>query len=141
MMEPLWSPVVATGGNRWQIGAARKPPNQAKTVAVDCDRLPIGAHGKEGVDGSSPSEGSAKAPHTGLFFSAQLAARPTWSRYGALYGAFSSKSVGQKVPFGQDGAPGASKLTDAFMQTRPLAHRRRRGAMTAEPSITAQSGI
>ena len=24
-------------------------------------------HGKEGVDGSSPSEGSAKAPHVGAF--------------------------------------------------------------------------
>jgi hypothetical protein len=24
-MEPLWSPVVATGGNQWQIGSAPKP--------------------------------------------------------------------------------------------------------------------
>ena len=30
---------------------------QAQTVAMGCDRLPIAAHGKEGVDGSSPSEG------------------------------------------------------------------------------------
>src|SRR5947209_4164047 len=30
-------------------------------------------HGKEGVDGSSPSEGSAKVLETGLFFSAVLA--------------------------------------------------------------------
>jgi hypothetical protein len=29
---------------------------QAKSVAAGCHRLPIGAHGKEGVDGSSPSE-------------------------------------------------------------------------------------
>jgi hypothetical protein len=29
----------------------------AKTVASGCGQLPIGAHGKEGVDGSSPSEG------------------------------------------------------------------------------------
>jgi hypothetical protein len=28
-------------------------------VATGRDQLPIGAHGKEGVDGSSPSEGSA----------------------------------------------------------------------------------
>jgi hypothetical protein len=74
-MEPLWSPVVATGGNRSQIGHVDKPPKQAKTVAVRCDRLPEGAHGKqgvcrglppiagdplpakEGVSGSSPSEG------------------------------------------------------------------------------------
>src|SRR5262249_36840753 len=62
-MEPLWSPVVATGGNRSQIGHAQKPQKQAKTVAVGCDRLPQSFDGKEGVDGSSPSEGSAKGPH------------------------------------------------------------------------------
>jgi hypothetical protein len=28
-MERLWSPVVATGGNQWQIGSARKPQKQA----------------------------------------------------------------------------------------------------------------
>jgi hypothetical protein len=56
-MEPLWSPVAATGGNRWQIGSAQTRPKQAKTVAVGCDRLPMEVHGKEGVDGSSPSEG------------------------------------------------------------------------------------
>src|SRR5262245_24558020 len=47
-MEPLWSPVVATGGKRSQIGWPQKPQKQAKTVAVGCDRLPNGAHGKEG---------------------------------------------------------------------------------------------
>jgi hypothetical protein len=56
-MEPLWSPVVATIGNLWQIAQAREPRNQAKTVAVDCDRAPEKFHGKEGVDGSSPPEG------------------------------------------------------------------------------------
>src|SRR5919198_2318428 len=48
-MEPLWSPVVATGGNQSQIGLARKPRKQAKTAAVGCHRLPEGAHGKEHV--------------------------------------------------------------------------------------------
>src|ERR671937_2987045 len=43
-------------------------------------------NGKEGVDGSSPSEGSAKAPHVGAFFVAfgstcrWLSARWIWSR-------------------------------------------------------------
>jgi hypothetical protein len=37
----------------------------AQTVAVGCDQLPESFHGKEGVDGSSPSEGSAKASQTG----------------------------------------------------------------------------
>ena len=56
-MEPLSSPMVAIGGNRWQIGTPRKVREQAKTVAVGRDRLWKAAHGKEGVDGSSPSEG------------------------------------------------------------------------------------
>jgi len=59
-MEPLWSPVVATGGNHWQITQRQKPQKQAKTVAVDCHRLPATFHGKEEVDGSSPSEGFKK---------------------------------------------------------------------------------
>src|SRR5205814_6490557 len=41
-MEPLWSPVVATGGNQSQIRPAPKRRKQAKTVAVGCD-------GKEGL--------------------------------------------------------------------------------------------
>jgi hypothetical protein len=71
-MEPLWSPVVATGGNLSQTATPQKPRKHAKTFAAVCDRLPIGAHGKEGVDGSSPSEGSAKAPHLGFFFRIDL---------------------------------------------------------------------
>jgi hypothetical protein len=50
-MEPLWSPVVATGGNHWQIRTARTRQNK---------RNPLPWDGKEGVDGSSPSEGFAK---------------------------------------------------------------------------------
>ena len=56
-MEPLWSPVVATRGKQRQIDRAPKPQKQAKAVAIGCDRLPREVHGKEGVDGSSPSEG------------------------------------------------------------------------------------
>jgi hypothetical protein len=67
MMEPLWSSVVATGGNRSQIGIPQKPQKQAKSVAAGCDPLRPGPHGKEGVDGSSPSEGFAKAPQIGTF--------------------------------------------------------------------------
>ena len=61
-MEPLWSPVVATGGSQWQIRSARKPPKQAKSVAAGCHRLREKFHGKEGVDGSSPSEGFSFLP-------------------------------------------------------------------------------
>jgi hypothetical protein len=56
-MEPLWSRAGATGGKRWQMADTRKRLRYAKTVAVGCDRLPRESHGKEGVDGSSPSEG------------------------------------------------------------------------------------
>jgi hypothetical protein len=72
-MEPLWSPVVATGGNRAQIAPAEERLKHAETVAVGCNRLPEGAHGKEGVDGSSPSEGLsgiAKPLQTRLFVAA-----------------------------------------------------------------------
>jgi hypothetical protein len=61
-MEHLWSRAGATGGKRAQIEWPQERLEQAKTVAVGCDRLPIGAHGKEGVDGSSPSEGFPKVP-------------------------------------------------------------------------------
>jgi hypothetical protein len=58
------------GCNRWQPLAshvAAKPAQQAKTVGTACDQLPESFHGKEGVDGSSPSEGSVKPPQTGVF--------------------------------------------------------------------------
>src|SRR5947209_3751503 len=57
-----------SGCNRWQPVANAQPPGAAKsskTFAVGCDHLPFAAHGKEGVDGSSPSEGSARTPETG----------------------------------------------------------------------------
>jgi hypothetical protein len=40
---------------------------QRETVATGCHRLLWSQHGKEGVDGSSPSEGSAKSPLTRRF--------------------------------------------------------------------------
>ena len=66
-MEPLWSPAVATGSNRWQMGGCPERLRQAQTIAVGCDRLPKLFHGKEGVGGSSPSEGFSKAPQIGAF--------------------------------------------------------------------------
>ena len=58
------------GCNRWQPVADETDADvtkSSKTVAVGCDRLRPGPHGKEGVSGSSPEEGSAKAPHVGAF--------------------------------------------------------------------------
>jgi hypothetical protein len=59
-MEQLWNRGGATGG---KSSGRQKPENRLnwrQTVADGCHRLPFGSHGKEGVDGSSPSEGSAK---------------------------------------------------------------------------------
>src|SRR2546430_2601928 len=48
-MEPLWSPGVATGGNRRQIDRRLKPQKQARSVATGCHRLRATFHGKEHV--------------------------------------------------------------------------------------------
>src|SRR5438128_11629364 len=48
-MELLWSPVVASDGNQWQIDGSREPRSQAKSVATTCHRLPATFHGKQGV--------------------------------------------------------------------------------------------
>src|SRR5437762_14108889 len=66
-MEHLWRRAGAAGGNRTQIGTAAQHRMSLQTAASDCQQLRRTAHGKEGVDGSSPSEGSAKAPHVGAF--------------------------------------------------------------------------
>jgi hypothetical protein len=55
------------GCNQWQSTANRlsaEAAKQAKSVAIGCHRLLETFHGKEGVDGSSPSEGSYESPAT-----------------------------------------------------------------------------
>ena len=56
-MEHLWSRADATESNGRQTPQSRKRPSYLRTVADDCHRLQPPLHGKEGVDGSSPSEG------------------------------------------------------------------------------------
>ena len=75
-MEPCWSPVLATSGNRSQTAEAQMPLRQAKTVAVGCLRLRARRHGKEGVSGSSPEEGS-KLPANAGFLLPRLVQRST----------------------------------------------------------------
>jgi hypothetical protein len=60
-MEHLWSPAGATSGKHRQVGRPPEPLKQAKSLAVGCDWLPRASNGKEGVDGSSPSEGFASS--------------------------------------------------------------------------------
>jgi hypothetical protein len=66
-MEHLWSQAGATGGNWWQVGLFGKRLKQADSQPVATHGNRFGAHGKEGVNGSSPLEGSAKAPQIGAF--------------------------------------------------------------------------
>jgi hypothetical protein len=64
-MEHLWSQraqPVATGGE-WDALKNRSNKADPQPVATHGNRF--AAHGKEGVDGSSPSEGSAKSLHVG----------------------------------------------------------------------------
>src|SRR5205085_9516509 len=52
------------GRNGWQtFGSPKRGKwlDLARTVATGCHRLRFRSHGKEGVDGSSPSEGSRRA--------------------------------------------------------------------------------
>jgi hypothetical protein len=62
---------METGGrSRWQSDATLVTQVHSKylqTPASGSALLLLGAHGKEGVDGSSPSEGFSKAPQNGAF--------------------------------------------------------------------------
>src|SRR6266498_2891217 len=64
-MEQLWNRGGATGGKPLALLVCENGLSSDKTVATSCHRLLGRQHGKEGVDGSSPSEGSAKALQRG----------------------------------------------------------------------------
>jgi len=66
-VEPFWSRADAIHGSGSQATASRKRPSCLRSLASDCHQLRPPLHGKEGVDGSSPSEGSAKPPHAAGF--------------------------------------------------------------------------
>jgi hypothetical protein len=59
-MEHLWSPAGATGGKRLQRHALQSRSIRPDPHPVATHGKRFGAHGKEGVDGSSPSEGFAE---------------------------------------------------------------------------------
>jgi hypothetical protein len=79
--------VATAGNNGWSLyGAQRLQPvatggkcecagngsDNRKPFAVGCDRLPEAFHGKEGVDGSSPSEDFAVQPAISAFLLSAL---------------------------------------------------------------------
>jgi hypothetical protein len=92
IVEHLWSRAVAISGSRWQTRRLRERRIQAKTVATGCDQLPARRHGKEGVDGSSPSEGFTKAPQNGAFSFRWGGASPSVGVHGKRCGKASFRS-------------------------------------------------
>jgi hypothetical protein len=66
-MEHEWSQAGATSGNQSQIEGPRKRLKQADSQPVATHGNRFAAHGKEGVDGSSPSEGSSKSAAYGAY--------------------------------------------------------------------------
>ena len=84
--------MVATNGNQRQIEGGPKRRKQAKTVAVGCDQLPTEFHGKEGVGGSSPPEGSAKKRRKQRFFVCSVDPRAHEGADGAACGASASRT-------------------------------------------------
>src|SRR5437870_10753298 len=92
-MEHLWSRADATGGNRRQRQGARNPLNYLRTVATGCHRLLPSQHGKEGVSGSSPEEGSAEAPQRGPAPVGRRPAFVTAQAASATRGVTSGKSI------------------------------------------------
>jgi hypothetical protein len=57
IVEHLWSRADATDGNGWRTDPAGTPHHYLRSSAIACIQLRRMLHGKEGVDGSSPSEG------------------------------------------------------------------------------------
>src|SRR5437016_6997781 len=66
-MEHLWSRADANPRRCLQRQVPRKPYGYLRSASVSCIPLPGTRDGKEGVDGSSPSEGSAKVQHVAAF--------------------------------------------------------------------------
>jgi hypothetical protein len=67
IVEHLWSQAGATSGNRWQMREARKRLKQANSQPLATHGNGPRPHGKEGVNGSSPLEGSKKALQSRAF--------------------------------------------------------------------------
>jgi hypothetical protein len=82
----LWQPITNAAAS--ETAQAREKP--LPWVATGCDRVRMVRR----VDGSSSSEGSAKAPEISAFRSNDVAESPACGRYGAVYGALRSTNAG-----------------------------------------------
>ena len=79
-MEHLWSQAGATSGNRGQIRQAQGRRKDAEPQPLATRGNVPSFDGKEGVDGSSPSEGSAKPPARRRFPAATKPEQPSGDR-------------------------------------------------------------
>ncbi len=61
-MEKVWKNEGATRRKRFDHFKPGSRLDKPNLVAIGCHRLPAKSHGKEGVDGSSPSEGFSFLP-------------------------------------------------------------------------------
>jgi hypothetical protein len=135
-MEPLWSPVVATGGNRSQIATPHRRQKHAKTVAVGCDQLPRRAHGKQGVcrglpplAGGPPGEGGVDLQALRRFSTPAAGPRPSLLH-----------DYARSVTRARDKQIDARKKTagrrcDAPLSTRPVRQRPNCGVGTPIPGL------
>jgi hypothetical protein len=103
-MEHLWSPAGATGGNRWQMGRARRRLKHADPQRASTHGNGSGAHGKEGVDGSSPSEGLEERPVNRVIW-----LWPSDARHECVAGW--GTGFGDRYPFGQCVTDSGGRLT------------------------------
>ena len=88
------------GCNQWQsvaIGVAPKRQKQAETVAVGRDRLPIGAHGKEGSTVRVRQRALQKPRMTELFRMCSVGVGDCEGPDGAVYGAFASRTAARRL--------------------------------------------
>ena len=105
-----------SGRNPRQRQANALPRNRhiyLRSAADDCHRLRTTFDGKEGVDGSSPSEGSAKAPHVGAFsFSSTCSSsnvRWVWSRLWSFHAGEGAEKRSRSQTRGESLAAGIVK--------------------------------
>ena len=61
-METKRAQPVATSRKRTEVSNKGRGINKPKPLLMGCHRLPFRAHGKEGVNGSSPLEGFSFLP-------------------------------------------------------------------------------
>jgi hypothetical protein len=133
-MDQLWNNGVATHGNRARTARPGKPLEQAKSFAIRCLRLQFGQHGKEGVDGSSPSEGFCKvAARRPIPHSERLALRRTCGGYGAVYGAVF------RAPDSRERTEAGSFTTGPRSRSKPTSATGTQSTWTTNPSACGRS--